>query len=69
MCSITVTNVSYLCNVEIKPKRVIFFDVCVFVEVGGWGFPCGTAGGELSCQCRRRKRHEFDPWVRKIPWR
>ena len=21
-----------------------------------------------SCQCRRHKRLEFDPWVRKIPW-
>ena len=20
-------------------------------------------------QCRRHKRHGFDPWVRKIPWR
>ena len=24
---------------------------------------------EPSCQYRRRKRHWFDPWVRKIPWR
>ena len=24
---------------------------------------------ELTCQCRRHKRQEFDPWVRKIPWR
>ena len=25
-------------------------------------------GGEVStCQCRRHKRHRFDPWVRKIP--
>ena len=22
----------------------------------------------LSCQCRRRKRWGFNPWVRKIPW-
>ena len=22
-----------------------------------------------SCQCRRHKRHECNPWVRKIPWR
>ena len=22
-----------------------------------------------ACQCRRRKRHGFDPWVGKIPWR
>ena len=23
---------------------------------------------EPICQCRRHKRGEFDPWVRKIPW-
>ena len=32
-------------------------------------FPGGTSGKELSCQCRRHKRHGFDPWVRKIPWK
>ena len=29
----------------------------------------GTSGKEPACQCRRRKRHGFDPWVGKIPWR
>ena len=24
---------------------------------------------EPACQCRRHKRHGFDPWVSKIPWR
>ena len=24
---------------------------------------------EPACQCRRCKRHRFDPWDRKIPWR
>ena len=24
---------------------------------------------ELTCQCRRFKRHGFSPWVGKIPWR
>ena len=33
------------------------------------GFPGGTSGKELSCQCRRHKRHGFNPWVGKIPWR
>ena len=28
-----------------------------------------TSGKEPTCQCRRRKRHGFDPWVGKIPWR
>ena len=33
------------------------------------GFPGGTSAKEPACQCRRCKRHRFDPWVRKIPWR
>ena len=28
-----------------------------------------ASGKEPTCQCRRRKRLEFDPWVGKIPWR
>ena len=34
-----------------------------------WGFPSGASGKEPACQCSRLKRHSFDPWVRKIPWR
>ena len=33
------------------------------------GYPGGASGEEPACQCRRRKRLEFDPWVGKIPWR
>ena len=33
------------------------------------GFPGGTSGKELACQCSRHKRHRFNPWVRKIPWK
>ena len=34
------------------------------------GFPGGPSGKEPAChQCRRPKRHRFDPWVGKIPWR
>ena len=30
--------------------------------------PCFPNGAvESACQCRRCKRHEFHPWVRKIP--
>ena len=28
-----------------------------------------ASGKESACQCRRRKKHEFDTWVRKILWR
>ena len=34
-----------------------------------WCFPGGTSGKEHICQWSRQKRHRFDPWVRKIPWR
>ena len=32
-------------------------------------FPGGASGKEPACQCKRPKRHKFDPWIRKIPWR
>ena len=33
------------------------------------GFPGGASGKEPTCQCKKYKRHGFDPWVSKIPWR
>ena len=33
------------------------------------GFPGAPSGKEPTCQCRKHKRHGFDSWVRKIPWR
>ena len=33
------------------------------------GFPVGASGKEPTSQCTRRKRHGFDPWVRKVPWK
>ena len=32
-----------------------------------WGLPGGSSGKEQVCQCRRYKRHGFDPWDGKIP--
>ena len=29
-------------------------------------FPGGAGGKEPTEQCRRNKRHGFDPWVREI---
>ena len=43
-----------------------FFKLCDKVH---WGFPGGTSGKEPACQRRRPKRHRFDPWIGKIPWR
>jgi len=33
------------------------------------GFPGGAGGKEPTCQYRTQKRHRFNPWVGKIPWR
>ena len=32
-------------------------------------FPGGASGQEPTCQCRRLKRHGFNSWIGKIPWR
>ena len=31
--------------------------------------PRCCSGKRTACQCRKHKRHGFDPWVGKIPWR
>ena len=33
------------------------------------GFPGAVSGKEPACQCWRHKRHRYDPWVGKTPWR
>ena len=33
------------------------------------GFAGSTSGKEPACQCRKRKRKGFNPWVGKMPWR
>ena len=32
------------------------------------GLPRWHSGKESICQCKRRKRHRFDPWVGKMLW-
>ena len=48
-------------------NRDLFGPVCppVFRTVG---FPHGSAVKTLPAM-RSQRRHRFDPWVRKIPWR
>ena len=48
-------------------KESFFKENCVLFS----GFPGDASGKEpaYQCQCRRCKRHRFDPWVGKIPWR
>ena len=52
---------------ELK-KDTVFEVVRIHLEHGNC-FPGGLSSKEPACQCRRCKRCEFDPWVRKIPWR
>ena len=55
-------SLNVIVNINQKINRLIY----VYIYTG---FPGGTRGKEPVCQCRRHKRHEFDPWVGKIPWR
>ena len=34
-----------------------------------FGFPRWLSGKESACQYRSRRRHQFNPWVGKLPWR
>ena len=43
--------------------------VCVYMYIYIHTHPVGASGKEPTCQCRSCKRHGFDPWVWKIPWR
>ena len=45
---------------------ISFFEL---VSYTFWGLPRWHSHKESACQCRRHKRHRFDPWVRKIPLR
>ena len=57
----------------VSPKLLSSYILFRWIGIGqdrDWkGFPGGTSGGELTCQCRRQKGHGFSPWVGKIPWR
>ena len=78
-----VTSTSWLWNVDVVviccpqtlcdhphlPSGTIstfgFWDMMLVVL----GFPSDAGSKEPSCQCSRRKRCRFDPWVGKISWR
>ena len=57
---------SFSCPRAVAPRgrwpRSIWEGTC------GLSFPGGISGKDPVCKHRRRKRHGFDPWVRKIPW-
>ena len=39
------------------------------VMVNPWVSQVGLVVKKPACQCRRCKKHGFNPWVGKIPWR
>ena len=58
----------FISSAEITLKSI----VCICELAGDSVLVCGpggTRGKESACQCRRRKRRGFDPWVGKIPGR
>ena len=50
-------------------SRLISFRTDWFDILSVQGLPRWLSGKESFCQCRRLKKHGFDPWVRNIPWR
>ena len=48
---------------------VSWLQIWGFTDVDILGFCGGASGKEPACQCRRHKRHWFDPWVGKILWK
>ena len=53
-----------------QPHETCLMVACIIGLAGpSEAFQAGTSGKEPTCQCRRCKRHRFNPWFRKIPWR
>ena len=50
---------------KIKVMVVVIIIIIILIKYLG-GLPWWLSGRESTCQCRR---HGFNPWVRKIPWR
>ena len=53
------------------PIVTMYWNYMIYRGIVRWkqGFLGGASGKEPACQCRRLKRHGFDPWVKKFPWR
>ena len=50
-------------------NKVKFCRVQINKLNSGVDFPGGTVVKQYACQCRRLKRHGFNPWVGNILWR
>ena len=60
----------YLCLIHADVwQKPIQHCKAISLQLRGRGYmgpPCWLSGKESACQCRR---HGFNPWVQKIPWR
>ena len=61
------TNDNLLPKANFNSLEVVFLFWAVLIVC--LSIPCGSAGKESTCQCRRFRRRKFDPWVWKTPWR
>ena len=61
------TNTSVVCCLQSKLTDAENKDVIFYISPLKFtrDFPDGTSGKELGCQCRRHKKHRFNPWVRE----
>ena len=57
------------CNISILwEKEQVLLNLLMCPSSSQWlDFPGGSVDKASACQCRRRRRHGFHPWVRKIP--
>ena len=58
----------FLCSISIFSGSPHMYQFSLALFFFG-GFPGAASGKESSYQCRRHKRHGFNPWVGMIPWR
>ena len=66
--SMNLTFLDFTC----KWDHAVFVFLCLaylLKIMSSRGLPGGTSVKEPACKCRRHKRHGFNPWVGKIPWR
>ena len=51
------------------PVSISYADTDSIISISTLSCKGGAGSKEPACQCRRRKRCGFHPWVGKIPWR
>ena len=49
---------------EARKFLSIYLNTCILM-----GFSGSSVVKRSACQCRRLRKHGFDPWDCKIPWR